>query len=213
MGVDALTYLGNIAVETQRGKRTEVPLELGVGMISIAILLCFTLLFMQDAWTRLREKAEEHSEEETNPYIVLAFAIWGILFDCAAMVAFAWNHRKSRSSRRLNMCTAFLHVGADFLRSSTTFVASILMLGFNYDTGETDAWASLIVGASILVVGIAGSFAILRKARQGLRSRTLSLVGSSKHEAGISEVPEPGTMPVPARQETPEAFSTDDAME
>lgn len=175
MGVDALTYLGNIVVETQRGKRTEVLLELGFGVVSISVLVCFTLLFMQDAWTRLSEMAADQGEEETNPYIVLAFAIWGLVFDAAAMCAFVWNHRKSSAGAQLNMCTAFLHVGADFLRSSTTFVASILMLCFDYHTGATDAWASLIVGTSILAVGGAGFLALLRKARQALRSGTLSL--------------------------------------
>lgn len=195
MGVDALTYLGNIAVETQRGKRTEVPLELGFGVVSIAVLVCFTLIFMQDAWTRLSEMAAEKSDEETNPYIVLAFAIWGLVFDAAAMCAFAWNHRKSGAGGQLNMCTAFLHVGADFLRSSTTFVASILMLGFDYHTGATDAWASLIVGASILAVGAAGFVALLRKARQALRSGTLSL--GCLPSFGERDGPSESKVPVP----------------
>lgn len=169
MGVDAITYVGNIVVETQRGRYAEVALEVGFGLVSIIVLFVFTLLFMLEARTRLTTANDGSSEDDaTNPYIVLAFAIWGLVFDLAAMVAFLLNHRKSSNGKKVNMCTAFLHVGADFLRSSTALIASILMLGFGYNTGHTDAWASLLVGAVILAGAMTASCAIFNKLRHCL---------------------------------------------
>lgn len=169
MGVDAVTYVGNIVVETQRGRHMEVALEVSFGLVSITVLLVFTLLFMLEARTRLTSADDSGGkDEETNPYIVLAFAIWGLVFDLAAMLAFLLNHRKSSDGKKINMCTAFLHVGADFLRSSTALIASILMLGFGYNTGHTDAWASLLVGGVILGGATTASCAIFNKLRHCL---------------------------------------------
>lgn len=174
MGVDALTYLGNIGMETQRGTPREVILELITGTVSLALLLFFTLHFMGEAMAKLQGSEQGDEDEQTNPYIVLAFAIWGLLFDFAAIGAFFWNHRKSESGHQVNMCTAFLHVGADFLRSSTTLVASILMLGFGFDTTKTDAWASLLVGAIILAGACTGICGIVSQLHSMCSNRECS---------------------------------------
>ena len=57
----------------------------------------------------------------------------------------------SASSSQLNMCSAFLHVLADCLRSATTLCEAILIGVYDFDSERTDAIASLVVSATILV--------------------------------------------------------------
>ena len=57
----------------------------------------------------------------------------------------------SANSSQLNMCSAFLHVLADCLRSATTLCEAILIGVYDFDSERTDAIASLVVSATILV--------------------------------------------------------------
>eukprot|EP01045_Picozoa_sp_COSAG04_P006675 COSAG04_NODE_333_length_16525_cov_32.050527_3_plen_246_part_00 len=57
----------------------------------------------------------------------------------------------SANSSQLNMCSAFLHVLADCLRSATTLCEAILIGVYGFDSERTDAIASLVVSATILV--------------------------------------------------------------
>jgi Co/Zn/Cd efflux system component len=106
---------------------------------------------------------ESAEEDDVNPYIVLAFAIFGIIFDCISLTAFMRNHRKTHSGKAMNIWTAIMHVGADFIRSTSTFVASMLMLLFNGDSAVIDAWCTMIISFTILLGAIAGIIAWFRK--------------------------------------------------
>lgn len=108
-------------------------------------------------------ECESAEEDEVNPWIVLAFALFGILFDCISLTAFMRNHRKTHSGKAMNIWTAIMHVGADFVRSCSTFISSIIMLVFNGDTAVVDAWCTMVISFTILVGAVAGVVAWFRK--------------------------------------------------
>lgn len=70
----------------------------------------------------------------------------------------------------MNMWTALMHVGADFVRSVSTFVSAVLMLLFKFDTTTTDAWATLVISLTIILGVSAGIVAWLRKLIKCLRA-------------------------------------------
>jgi len=164
MGVDSCTYLGNIAVECQKGTKWYKPLELMVGGVSLAILIYFTFVVMAEALGTILGRGAGEEEEEVNGYIVLFFACLGIAFDCASLYAF--RTESEGAGEAANMWTALMHVGADFLRSCTTLVSSVLMLFFNVDTSTVDSYAALILGITILGGALFGIVELLKSADQ-----------------------------------------------
>merc|ERR1712014_330977 len=96
--------------------------------------------------------------DDVNGYITLGFAVGGVIFDLACLLAFHSSNKKTGSGKHVNMFSALLHVGADFLRSSSTFVMSLLILCTDYDSGCLDAYTSLLIGASILCGAAVGFF-------------------------------------------------------
>lgn len=50
----------------------------------------------------------------------------------------------------MNMCSAFLHVGADFLRSLTTTVEGVAVIWFGFQGSNADGIATVIVSGTIL---------------------------------------------------------------
>merc|ERR1711860_32020 len=92
--------------------------------------------------------AEEDAQENPwMPWIVLLFAVLGLAFDSFSLYFFYKDSEESGKSA--NMFTALLHVGADFLRSGTTFISSLLMFA-GVDTAKVDSIAAIILGVSIL---------------------------------------------------------------
>ena len=65
---------------------------------------------------------------------------------------------------RLNMCSAFLHVLADCMRSSTTLTEAVLIGWYGFDSERTDAIASLVVSATILLGCAAGAIIWVKSA-------------------------------------------------
>ena len=92
-----------------------------------------------------------------DPYIVFAFALFGLLFDLGSLLAFRkWGQSFSvlaggDDAEALNMSSALMHVLSDCLRSSTTLIESVLIFA-NTDIPSyvLDGWATLLVTASIL---------------------------------------------------------------
>jgi len=150
MAVDAFTYAMNIGVEIAEVKcnKAHRPAQLMVPLVSISLLTYFTISVIQESVPNLKNY---DSGEEVNPWIVLGFAVAGIVFDVVSIWLFARNAKKSAGGLGINMMAAFLHVGADLARSSTTLVESILIMAFGFNGTVTDAWACMIVSAIILV--------------------------------------------------------------
>merc|ERR1711920_883587 len=100
----------------------------------------------------------EDVDDDVNGWITLSFALAGIAFDLACMIEFYKSGKRSEAARSVNMFSALLHVGADFLRSSSTLVMSFLILGTNFDSGCLDAYTSVLIGATILGGAAVGFF-------------------------------------------------------
>lgn len=161
MGVDALTYMGNIVVECfKRDGGEHVPAQLVVAAVSLSCLTYFTYDASMESWGTVQvcmgKAPAEGDDDDVNGYITLAFALGGVVFDGISLWAFWRSHRIDGSSRALNMFTALLHVGADCLRSISTTVMSLLILSGGFDSTCLDAYVSLLIGASIICGGIFG---------------------------------------------------------
>lgn len=150
MGIDALTYFMNIGVEAVKGRQIHRIMQLIAPALSIGLLTLLTILVMQSSISTLQNEDQDGGEDEVNPWIVLAFALLGLVFDIASMLVFRRNAKRSGSRLGVNMLAAFLHVGADFVRSFVTLIESILIIGFGFNGTSTDAWACVFVSVSIL---------------------------------------------------------------
>merc|ERR1740121_3550848 len=155
MGVDALTYMGNIIVECKKRDRTPHNCsQLVVCAVSLSLLLYFTIDASRESISTVQECRKGTTGEggdDVDGRITLAFGAGGLLFDVVSLWAFSNSAKKEGQS--VNMFTAFLHVGADFLRSGSTVVMSLLILIGGYDSTCLDAYTSLLIGASIVCGG------------------------------------------------------------
>lgn len=167
MGVDALTYMGNIVVELRkRDGRDHKGTQLIACAISLSCLLYFTYDAMQESWATVRVcqgwDSQEGSEDDVNGYITLAFALGGVFFDALCLWAFYSSNKKNGEARHVNMFTALLHVAADCLRSTATTVMSILILWVGVDSSCADAYTSIIIGVTIIIGGVMGILSWIR---------------------------------------------------
>merc|ERR1711933_350086 len=169
MGVDALTYMGNILVECRKRDGTEHKgSQVIVCAISLSCLLYFTYDASRESWDTIqacRGKVPEPGDgDDVNGWITLGFGAGGVVFDLISLWAFYRSNRKQGEVRAVNMFTALLHVGADFLRSTSTVVMSLLILVGGFDSTCLDAYTSLLIGASIVAgasVGVASWIKLL----------------------------------------------------
>merc|ERR1712176_1493133 len=79
----------------------------------------------QACWTNTPLSEEG---DDVNGWVTLAFGAGGLLFDVISVWYFRRSAKKSKDARPVNMLTAFLHVGADLLRSASTVVMSSMIL-------------------------------------------------------------------------------------
>jgi len=184
MGIDTLTFIGNLYAECSTSKH-RVTIQLVASGVSLVALCLFTISVIVEAVDRLL-----YSDKCTvDPYIVLGFSFVGLVFDITAFLAYYYwgmdptdpattdpsstankqkNQKKEicledgvevdvgREMARINMCSALMHVASDALRSITTLIEGLLILYTDLDSENTDAVASLIV-SSIIVIGAIGA--------------------------------------------------------
>jgi len=163
MAVDAITYMGNICVECRkRDGGKHVISQLIIVAFSLGLLTFFTVMAMSESVDIVLQcqgkRPMEDVDDDVNGWITLSFALAGIAFDLACMIEFYKSGKRSEAARSVNMFSALLHVGADFLRSSSTLVMSFLILGTNFDSGCLDAYTSVLIGATILGGAAVGFF-------------------------------------------------------
>jgi divalent metal cation (Fe/Co/Zn/Cd) transporter len=163
MGVDALTYMGNIVVELRKRDGSDHKgTQLIACAISLSCLLYFTFDAMQESWGTVRVcqgwDSDEGDEDDVNGYITLGFALGGVVFDALCLWAFYESNKKNGEARHVNMFTALLHVSADCLRSTSTTVMSILILWGGVDSSCADAYTSILIGVTIIGGGCVGVF-------------------------------------------------------
>lgn len=163
MGVDSGTYFLNMLVECTKGKVIYRPLQLTVPVISIGVLVTLNFFAAQEAigtipllcnhtpqWLSGTDSCAGEDADDVNPWIVFIFAVWGVIFDLISIWAFRRNVKKGAGveGASVNMMTAFAHVGADFVRSTSTFISSLLMFA-GANTTQSDAWAAIVICVTI----------------------------------------------------------------
>lgn len=161
MGVDALTYMGNIVVELRKRDGTDHKgTQLIACAVSLFCLLYFTCDAMQQSWHTVRVcqgwDVDSGDEDNVDGNITLAFGVAGVLFDALCLWAFYRANKKNGEACHVNMFTALLHVSADCLRSTSTVVMSILILWGGVDSSCADAYTSVLIGVTILIGGCTG---------------------------------------------------------
>jgi Co/Zn/Cd efflux system component len=131
-------------------------------------------------------EGDEKEEDEVNAYIVLGFALGGLLFEFISLWAYKHysteapkeasahpghphhhhledhplQHRhkstegpNDHEGTNVNMLSALMHVFSDLLRSTTTFVESIVLFQYpDVNSAVVDGWAALIV-CSLIALG------------------------------------------------------------
>merc|ERR1712046_141439 len=82
--------------------------------------------------------------ETTMSLVVLSFGVCGVIFDLISIYAF-WRN-KQRGALPVNMLAAFMHVGADLVRSTTTTVEGVMvMIWCGWDAGLIDAVNTIVI--------------------------------------------------------------------
>ena len=116
-----------------------------------------------------------------NAYIVLGFALGGLVFDFISLYAyFKFSDEENikegehphhhhigddplrhvhnsdpghEKTHNVNMLSALMHIGSDLMRSTTTFVEGIILLNITgIDSVRVDGWCALIV-CSLIAFG------------------------------------------------------------
>jgi len=186
MAMDAVSYFGNILGESSDVPAQRIVLQLFFSIFSLVLLNYFNTSILMESIAIIKASKEEQEDEEEGEgvegKIVIAFAGLGLVFD--AICLYAYYHyakqdadieyremmriaeaegmdleeAKSKVSKpEINMLTALLHVSADLLRSTVTFIEGILLLvGFLSPSEQEflDSIIACIIGASIYLASI-----------------------------------------------------------
>jgi len=149
MAVDTLSYAVNLWAECMESEKKQRN-QLLATLWSIFVLLGVTGFVIYSAIVILL--CDELDDDDINSYIVFAFALENLLLDFIGLCAL-WRCKKEKSTAAsdLNLHSAGMHVISDLMRSTTTFIESILIWFYNFEGTGTDAVAALIVSALILV--------------------------------------------------------------
>jgi len=169
MGVDALSYLLNIGAEVAP-PHLKRKLQLGIPVVSLSVLMALTIYQVQDAINTVQypPPAPEHpsAEDRKMAWIVWAFGFGGVCFDLISIYAFCKNKREKKEGQLpVNMLAAFMHVGADFIRSITTTVEGVFLIanfppGINGDV--VDAYSCIVITVVVVAGILYGLFEITR---------------------------------------------------
>lgn len=172
MGVDTLTFLGNLFAECAPFPDQKRRIELTMSGISHCLLLGFTISFIFEAWDNAHVSGDDEGDD-VNGWIVLGFALGGLLFDGISLfvyhafgddevhglaaddvLAIEGEHADALTCGiNTNMCAALLHVLSDLLRSTTTLVESIVLLKYKNINGTKADGVSALIVCSIIAVG------------------------------------------------------------
>lgn len=169
MLLDSLTYTLNIYAECHKSTSVaaSLRLELIATTFSILTLLGVTVFLMWDAAARLESV---NRGQGVQADIMLEFSVANLVVDVVACVVFLsriTGERQEKEEMRarmerggeeyeatgLNMCSAFIHLLADTLRTITVLTSSILVEEVEeVNSFKADAISSLIVSTTILIV-------------------------------------------------------------
>jgi Co/Zn/Cd efflux system component len=186
MAMDAVSYFGNIIGESSDIPSQRIVLQLFFSMVSLVLLNYFNTTVLIESIGILKTSQQKQEGEEEGEgvegNIVISFAGLGLVFDAICLYAYYYyakmdadieykemmriaeaegkNLEEAKASIQkpeINMLTALLHVSADLVRSTATFVEGIFLLagGLTPDEQEyADAVCGIIIGASIYLASI-----------------------------------------------------------
>uniref|UniRef100_A0A7S4W366 Cation efflux protein transmembrane domain-containing protein n=1 Tax=Alexandrium monilatum TaxID=311494 RepID=A0A7S4W366_9DINO len=207
MLVDTSTYVGNLVAEFRGGGAFAELLASGA---SLAVLYGVALYGVLSAAMELGDPIDEQ-EHPLEPGVVLAFGIWGLVFDLLSFWGFhRWGLQSLVSASgsgeeddprtglnkvreedsgsqspggeakpSMNMRSAFMHVGADLLRSSAAVVEGCVVIFAGGNGRSADAIATLVVSATIIAGGCGAGASWLREAWKVRYTRRRQKMGLS----------------------------------
>jgi len=150
MLVDALSYFLNIWAELAPLKWKKV-MRLVIPALSLSILaFIITYWGFPDAIQTIRGVGGD--ADPIPAWVPFLFGFAGIIFDVICIVAF-WKNSK-KSTLPVNMLAAFMHVGADFLRSTSTTIEGIIIAVMSANDNQSalvDAWNTIVVTVLIYI--------------------------------------------------------------
>lgn len=164
MGVDALSYFLNIFAEISPA-HLKRKLQLTVPIISLSVLTALTIYAAVGAMDTINNPPPADTSVEMA-WIVWFFGFAGMLFDIISIFAFCRNMRQKKEGQLpVNMLAAFMHVGADFIRSITTTVEGFFLIA-NFPPGVNgdvvDAYSCMVITV-VVCLGIAyGMFEVIK---------------------------------------------------
>jgi Co/Zn/Cd efflux system component len=186
MAMDAVSYFGNILGESSDVPSQRIVLQLFFSIFSLVLLNYFNTTILIESIAIVRASQEEAVDGEEGEgvegKIVIAFAGLGLVFDAICLYAYYYYAKEDAdieyremmriaeaegknleeakaqvTKPEINMLTALLHVSADLLRSTVTFIEGILLLVGFLSTSQqeyVDSVCALIIGASIYLASI-----------------------------------------------------------
>lgn len=188
MGVDAISYLGNILGESSDIPAQRIVLQLIFSMLSIVLLLYFNTTTLQESIDGLRG-IESDEPQAANPdaegVIVIVFAGLGLVFD--AICLWAYRHFAKIDAQQeyeamvkeaemrgeniddinnkikkpqINMFSALIHVSADLFRSTSTFILGILLTSGALNDDQESRGDSILAIIICATLYIAGATAL-----------------------------------------------------
>jgi Co/Zn/Cd efflux system component len=183
MGMDAVSYFGNIMGESSDIPAQKIILQLFFSMVSMVLLVYFNTTTLMESIEII--KGVEEDEEDApgvEGTIVIIFAGLGLVFDAICLYAYyhyakidaeiEYNEMMKLAEAEgkdmeqakaqiqkpeINMLSALLHVSADLFRSTATFILGILLVAnaLNEDQQSLgDAWLAVIIGITIYLAAI-----------------------------------------------------------
>lgn len=169
MGVDALSYFLNIGAEVAPAHMKR-KLQLIIPVLSLSVLMALTIWQATGAIATIRANvpAPEHpsADDIKMAWIVWAFGFCGAIFDIISIYAFCRNKRdKKEGQLPVNMLAAFMHVGADFIRSITTTTEGFFLIanfppGINGDV--IDAYSCMVITVVVVAAILYGLWEVFR---------------------------------------------------
>mmetsp|Transcript_23310 Transcript_23310/g.62266 ORF Transcript_23310/g.62266 Transcript_23310/m.62266 type:complete len:214 (+) Transcript_23310:432-1073(+) len=144
-----------------------VPSQLLIVAVSLSCLTYFTFEEIVGSWDIMLfcmgvDEPDVKDDNNVNGAITLAFGLAGVVFDLVCLWSFYRSNKKTGSARQVNMFSALLHVGADFMRSVSTTFMSVLILSGAFDSTCLDAYTSMFVGVTIIAGALLGFYKWLR---------------------------------------------------
>eukprot|EP01039_Chlorochromonas_danica_P000722 gene722-784_t len=175
MSVDVFTYITNMYAERVKGKDGKLSvfatrvLEIFIPIFSVIALLGVTGWIASDAIGIIME-GEDGDGDDVDVIYLFAFASGNFLIDLISAILF-YARRKTilldeqsvtseewestftplPSLPNLNMISALTHVSSDTLRTISVFVAALVSTVGGYSSSLCDAWAAIVVTATIVM--------------------------------------------------------------